>query len=155
MPKGGARPNTGPKPKTRAVGRAATQSEPLPLPATLSGAAAAYWTQWSPLACDLGTLVPASAPGFTLLCQVAAEVDDLRAVLTAAGWLDLEGRPHPLSASYRNHVLRLEQLQARYGLAAAGKPVAVPGTPERDPLDEWAGGVLTSGTPPDRAGDLH
>ena len=123
-----------------ADGRSRPHSIPLEAPAFLSAAERAYWGQWEPLARRLETLAAQTAPGFALLCQVAAEVDTLREVLTLAKWEITPGVVHPRAASYRNHVLRLEQLQARYGLAASGRQVVLPRQEEsEDDVSKWSG----------------
>lgn len=107
---------------------------PVGPPAMLTEPEAAYWRLWEPLARELGTLSARTMPGFVLLCQVAcraarawAEVErDGLTYVTQVANPDGTSRDvlksHPALSHYRGLAQRQEQLFARYGLAAMGKP---------------------------------
>ena len=120
---------------------------PLLAPELLSASEAVYWRRWEPLARAQGLLTAETAPGFGLLCQVAAQCQTMRAAIEAEGYtyervtVDGSGqehreiRSHPLLTHYRGLVLRVEQEQARYGLQATGKIAPKPQVDtERDQL---------------------
>lgn len=137
MASGGTRSGAG-RPKKAARGRKPPQSAALPIPASLTDAERSVWLQWEPLARSMQTLTAETVPAFTLLCQIAVEVDALRAVLSAANWQHASGLAHPLVTTYRGLVLRLEQLLARFALAPQGRPVVVPDA-EGDTPSKWSG----------------
>lgn len=109
-----------------------------------------FWERLAPLARANGTLTDDTVPGFVLLCQTAFDAQQCRAEIYARGIVStrtamketgnddeamevvtVELRAHPLWPSYRGLKARLEQLEARYGLASAGKAPAS-GKPDED-----------------------
>lgn len=137
MPRGVARAGGG-RPK-RAQGRKAAQTAPLPVPGHLSDEERRVWAQWEPLARNMRTLTTETVPSFEMLCKVAVEVDALREVLRRANFLHPSGLAHPLSTGYRQMVLRLEQLMARFGLAPQGRPVVIPDADPKATPSKWDG----------------
>jgi hypothetical protein len=157
MPRGGARIGAGRKPKTaRAhwltgdagkrnlavvespVGGDVVAVKAFLPPAALGAEERDYWRTWEPEARANGTLTSATVAGFVLLCEVAADAGRLRARIDADGLMFVvDGVPkaHPLLPSYRGQQQRREQLLARYGLAAMGKPAA-PVSPVSDEKQE-------------------
>ena len=98
-----------------------------------------YWARWAPLAHRRGTLHADTLPGFVLLCETAHRAAVLWACIEARGYeqervtIDGAGQEHrecranSLLSHWRGLMVRVEQLQARYGLAADGRvPVAAP-----------------------------
>lgn len=105
-------------------------------PAVLTPSESQYWELWAPLAHARGTLHGGTLPGFVLLCQQAAFAAAVRACIESRGYeqekvtIDGAGQEHreykanSLISQWRGLMTRVEQLQARYGLAADGKVVA-------------------------------
>lgn len=144
MPRGGARVGAGrPRKEGRvrwvrklalvpAVGSAPVSAVPtdgVAAPETLSKAARVYWDEWAPLAVAAGTLVAENVPGFALLCSESANRDALT----------LEGEMSPatvlrLESLRQKATKQVEQLMARYGLAAMGKAIRPPQSTEDDEL---------------------
>lgn len=102
-------------------------------PAMLSAAESAYWDLWAPIARARGLLHAGTLPGFVLLCQWAHKADAFWACIESRGLeqekvtIDGAGQEHreykanTLLARWSDAMKRVEQLQARYGLAADGK----------------------------------
>lgn len=148
---GGARTNSGPKPKTRKErwlgGNAGKRpltvvpggrsddaaAEPVEQPDVLKEAEAAYWQTWAPLATRRGMLHADTVPGFVLLCQWAARADALWECIQSRGYeqekvtIDGAGQEHreykanSLISQWRGLTARVEQGMARYGLTGDGK----------------------------------
>jgi hypothetical protein len=151
MPRGGKRLGAGRKPLTRrekwlggkaghrplalvgppASGAAVVADESVPN--VLTEAEASYWALWAPSARANGMLHPHKEPGFVLLCQQAAFAASIRACIESRGYeqekvtIDGAGQEHreykanSLISQWRGLMARIEQLQARYGIAADGK----------------------------------
>lgn len=140
MAKGGRRQGAGRKP-SRPPGPPPVRPD-VPMPDGLTPEVAAYWTRWAPHAHRMQTLLPETVPGFLLLCETAAQADELLAVLRAEGFsfrkviaagdgedaepLVTETKAHPLLSHWRALRLRVEQQMARYAIAPVGKVVDVP-----------------------------
>jgi hypothetical protein len=126
------------RPRKRA-GKAAPAVEIGPageLPAMLTGAEKRWWRELAPRAVANGTLTADTRPGFVVLCQTAADAAEIRRDIRQRGIvterkvlvgdtgeqevITLDVKAHPLWPSYRGLKARLEQLMARYGLAATG-----------------------------------
>lgn len=102
-------------------------------PAVLMAAERPFWDWYAPQATAKGTLTTETAPGFVLLCQVAARRSRLwgqidtdgdkyeAVVVDGAGQERVSLKAHPLLSHARGLDMRLEQLLARYGIASAGK----------------------------------
>jgi hypothetical protein len=102
-------------------------------PAMLTKDELPYWAWYSAQAYAKGTLTEHTMPGFVLLCQVAARRARLWAqidrdgdqyeaiVVDGAGNERVSKKPHPLLTHARGLDMRLEQLQARFGIMSAGK----------------------------------
>lgn len=163
MPRGGKRVGAGRKPKTRterwlggdashhglslvpksaeAAGVSEPEAEPakaevVPIgdaPAVLTVAERPFWDWYSPQASAKGTLTTETAPGFVLLCQVAARRARLWAqidtdgdkyeavVVDGAGQERVSLKAHPLLTHARGLDMRLEQHLARFGITSGGK----------------------------------
>lgn len=119
-------------------------------PAEMLEAQARYWRQWAPLAHRRGMLDEDRTAGFALLCRTAAEADEFlevikeqgltykKVTIDGAGQQHEEIRSHPILSHYRGHLHRMEQLMARYGLAADGKVRAEPAEKQDDERDQLA-----------------
>jgi len=115
------------------VEREPVPSGPVDEPDDLTAGELKYWRKWSPLALANGMLTPSTSAGFVLLCQQAerAEVmwatiqsrglEQLKVTIDGAGQEQAEYKANSLLTHWRALMLRCEQLQARYGLAADGK----------------------------------
>jgi len=102
-------------------------------PSVLTEGEAAYWTQWASVAQSRGMLHAGTEPGFVLLCKTARAADVLWACIESRGLeqekvtIDGAGQEHrefkanSLLSHWRGLMARVEQLQARYGIAADGK----------------------------------
>jgi hypothetical protein len=106
------------------------------VPAMLTDEERAWWVELAPRAIANGTLTEDTRPGFVVLCQTAADAAEIRRDIRERGILTerkaivgdaedavvetLDLKAHPLWPSYRGLQARLEQLMARYGLAASG-----------------------------------
>lgn len=151
MPRGGKRLGSGRKPHTRRErwlgGNAGKRpltlvapsvsvvSEPLDVdtPGILTAEELAYWTLWAPVASARGMLHAGTVPGFVLLCQTARRaqviweciesrgLEQEKVTIDGAGQEHREYKANSLLAHWRGLMARIEQLQARYGLAADGK----------------------------------
>lgn len=102
-------------------------------PAVLLEGERAYWDLWSPLGFANGTLHEGTVPGFVLLCQWARKADAFwqcieergleqeKVTIDGAGQEHREYKANGLLARWSDAMKRVEQLQARYGIAADGK----------------------------------
>lgn len=102
-------------------------------PADMPESQARYWRQWAGQSHRRGMLDADRVAGFALLCRTAAEADEFlevireqgltykKVTIDGAGQQHEEIRSHPILSHYRGHLHRMEQLMARYGLAADGK----------------------------------
>lgn len=115
-----------------------TKAEVIPIgdaPAVLTAAERPFWDWYSPQALAKGTLTTETAPGFVLLCQVAARRARLWAqvdadgdkyeavVVDGAGQERVSLKAHPLLTHARGLDMRLEQHLARFGITSGGKAV--------------------------------
>lgn len=103
------------------------------VPAVLTAGERAYWDLWSPLAISQGLLTAETVPGFVTLCKTARTADVFwsavedrgleqeKVTIDGAGQEHREYKANPLLSHWRALMARMEQLQARYGLAADGK----------------------------------
>lgn len=133
---GGARPGSGPKPmsaRERAIRGAKDQRksppplvEPVPVqaPPTLTSEERVIWDWLAPHAVAAGTLTPAGAYGFSLLCRNVVIERELAADPATRG-----------QSNHRGVVQRIDAELARYMLAPMGKPLVEPAA---EPEDEWA-----------------
>lgn len=87
----------------------------------LSGDEAAVWAYLAPLAQAAGTLTPATAVSFALLCRLV--------VMEREGAADVAMRATP---SHRGLQTTLMQALSRFSLAPSGKPID---TPAEDPFE--------------------
>lgn len=111
-------------------------------PSVLTDEEATYWALWAPMAVGRGMLHEETKPGFVLLCQQARRAALLWSDIDARGLVyekivadslgneNRELKAHPLLGHWRALMARVEQLQARYGIAADGKVSAE--TPDWD-----------------------
>lgn len=102
-------------------------------PLVLTEDEAAYWRLWAPLARARGLLSEETKPGLVLLCQQARRAAEMwsdiasrgmvheKVTMDGAGQEHHEFKAHPLLTHWRGLMHRIEQLQARYGIAADGK----------------------------------
>lgn len=110
-----------------------SETSVIQTPVRLSKEARAYWDEWAPMAIALGTLVPENVPGFELLCAEAAHRDSL----TLSGLTDVRAEMILRLESLRQKATKqVEQLMARYGLAAMGKPMTTPKPQVNDELEQ-------------------
>lgn len=148
MPRGGARPGAGRKPKSAAAaklhgsrqrtvvqfpgttqepvsaGEASVACELVPLPRGLSAGAKSVWKQLAPFAETAGTLIPATAPAFAMFCR--AVVLEKR----------LGNGPEAGGSNHRGMMQRVEAGNVRFSLAPIGKPIGKPKAVE-DPFAEF------------------
>lgn len=151
MPRGGARPGAGRKPKagklltmpgTQRVtkpqtGPSAEDRKLATPPKHLPLAEKNVWRSYAPHAIENGTLKMGSAPGFALLCELDVLHRHLRKLIDKEGWqveepvFDKKGelaghirKRHALWPQLQSAVLRREQLLRAYGLLAMAKPIA-------------------------------
>ena len=117
-----------------AVPPVAPPSEPVSIPACLVGGAL-VWTELAPKAIEKGTLTPATAAAFALLCQNVALERQMRAAELGAG----VGGP-----DHRGMIRLVELGLERFGLNANGKPAVVQAPPD-DAFSEFEGPVLVKG----------
>lgn len=96
----------------------------LDMPVCLTGGAL-VWLELAPEATKKGTLTPATASAFALLCQNVALERQMRAAELGAG----VGGP-----DHRGMIRLVEMGMDRFGLNANGKAEAAP----EKPVDEWA-----------------
>lgn len=108
-------------------------AEPIEAPAVLTPAEVAYWDLWAPSAKARGLLTEETRHGLVLLCQTARRAAEMwgdissrgmvfeKVTVDGAGQEHHEYKAHPLLSHWRALMARMEQLQARYGLAADGK----------------------------------
>lgn len=147
MPRGGARPGSGRKPKDKAQAAlhgsrrtsvvrfpSAPQSpltsaqvapSAVECPSELADDARAVWTSLAPHALAAGTLTEGTAAAFALLCRQVV----LEKALAA-------GRDAGL-ASHRGMMQRVEAGYVRFALAPMGKPVARQAEAAADPFAEF------------------
>lgn len=139
MPRGGARPGAGRKPKARPATVLGMDGRRFPLlpadavpvrdeavmaladpPADLPPAQQAIWTQYAPAAIEQRTLVPATVMGFRQLCEQTA----MAAVLAAR--IEKVGAASKRAGDPLRHYVRLAQRLdaslARFKLTSFGKP---------------------------------
>lgn len=148
MPRGGARPGAGRKPKTAAVAALhgshqrtvvrfpaapAAPSAPLvpvavAIPGGLPAKARRAWERLAPFAVEAGTLTAGTAAAFAMLCRAVV----LEAALGKGGEA---GGP-----SHRGMMQRVEAGMVRFSLAPVGKPIAKAAKPE-DPFAEFEAGA--------------
>lgn len=149
MPRGGARPGSGPKPKRRrnvvdfpagssssassiAAGEAAARESLLEPPADLRDGRPApgvdagllpsekdFWRRYAPSAIEQGTLVPATVHGFRELCELAAFKEEYAARLAKYGSDGKTGADR--MRMYTRLAQRLDVALARFKLTAFGK----------------------------------
>ena len=98
--------------------------KPVDMPDGLTVAEQAAWGWLAPFAMQSGTLTPATAYGFALLCR--------NIVLEREMAMDPDKRGE---ASHRGVVQRIDAELARYMLAPMGKPLM---ELQAEPVDEWA-----------------
>ncbi len=144
MPAGGRRPGAGRKPGAAWGGRKVLghdgqlkpirqRGEPLPpaisqeaqgsllsAPYWLPEGARGYWERWAPHAIEARTLTPATAAGFTEVCQRADYVTKLANRIGTLGADTQEAIPY--LAIYDRMSQRMETSLARFMLTAFGKP---------------------------------
>ena len=147
MPRGGARPGAGRKPKDAALAKlhgsqrtsvvrfpsapqksaavAQTAAGPVNCPEELDYAAKAVWANLAPHALAAGTLTVGTSASFAMLCR--------QVVLEKA--LSL-GRDAGL-ASHRGMMQRVEAGFVRFALVPMGKPMARPAEADADPFAEF------------------
>lgn len=118
-------------------------------PAVLTEDESAYWALWAPMATNRGLLNEDTKPGFVLLCQQArraallwSDIESMGRVLETvtvdgSGQEHRSYKAHPLMGHWRALMARVEQLQARYGIAADGK-ISEPAATEDDERAELA-----------------
>lgn len=166
MPRGGARPGAGRKPKLTlvpggapprakakpaATGPSAEDRKLVSPPKHLPLAEKNVWRRLAPLAIENGTLKAQSVPGFEFLCELVILHKQLRKTIDKEGWqveepvFDKKGelsghirKRHALWPQLQSAALRREQLLRSYGLLAMAKPVAGAKEPEK-PANGWAG----------------
>ncbi len=104
----------------------ASPAEPVPVeaPPTLTVDERVIWDWLAPHAVAAGTLTPAGAYGFSLLCRNVVIEREL------ASSPDTRGQ-----SNHRGVVQRIDAELARYMLAPMGKPLVEPTV---EPEDEWA-----------------
>lgn len=102
-------------------------------PAILTTQERAFWDWYAPKALAKGTLTLETEPGMVLLCQVAArrrrlweQIDAdgdkyIAVVVDGAGQERQSLKAHPLLTHARGLDMRVEQLQARFGITSGGK----------------------------------
>ena len=111
-----------------------SDSEPVTdAPSVLTEGERNYWALWSPIAQSRGMLHAGTVPGFVLLCKTARAADVMWECIESRGMeqekvtIDGSGQEHrefkanSLLSHWRGLMARVEQLQARYGIAADGK----------------------------------
>lgn len=111
----------------------ATSTVTVDAPSVLTPAELKYWELWAPIATARGLLHQGTMPGFVLLCQWARKAEVFWSCIEDRGieqetvTIDGSGQEHrtykanSLLARWSDAMKRVEQLQARYGLAADGK----------------------------------
>lgn len=119
-------------------------------PADMPEDQASYWRVWAPLAHARGMMDAERSPGFELMCRTQAQADAMwkkitddgmtyiKCTVDGAGNEHQELKSHPLLSHYRGLAHRVEQLMARYGLAADGKVRAEPAEKQDDERDQLA-----------------
>ncbi len=142
MPRGGARPGSGPKPKRREAvvlgldgQRQKMGPKPDGLPPAVDGetkeallvapywlteAARGYWERWAVQALAERTLTPSTAAGFVELCQRADYVGKLAFKIASLGADTQDALPY--LNLYDRMSRSLETSLARFKLTAFGKP---------------------------------
>lgn len=151
MPRGGARPGAGRKPKSRvltmpgasrhaakppATGPSAEDRKLVSPPKHLPLAERNVWRRLAPLAIENGTLKAPSVPGFEFLCELVILHKQLRKTIDKEGWqveepvFDKKGelsghirKRHALWPQLQSAALRREQLLRSYGLLSMAKPI--------------------------------
>ena len=145
MPRGGARPGSGRKPKDRAtaalhasrrrsVVRFQTQPgvaapplvslEPVAVPTDLPAKAAAVWTREAPFALAAGTLTVGSSEALALHCRNVVLELKLSKGRTAGG------------PSHRGMIAAVTAGRLRFGTSPNGRPFGAP-KPAADPFAEF------------------
>lgn len=135
----GGRGSGGQRPGSGAKGEAAvdfTQPiEPVAPPDGLEPDVLAVWERLAPLALEARTLVVATVDRFVLLCRQIVMEHDMAAKIKADGWtyvsVTVDGagqeretlKAHPLCASQRNMMQRIEAGMVAFALAPIGKPM--------------------------------
>lgn len=124
-----------PQPQTSADGQPVV-ADVVPIgnaPAVLTSAERPFWEWYAPQALAKGTLTTETAPGFVLLCQIAArrarlweQIDAdgdkyIAVVVDGAGQERQSLKAHPLLTHARGLDMRLEQQLARFGITSGGK----------------------------------
>ena len=110
-------------------------SEGVVAPITLLADERAVWESLAPEAITAGTLTPATAGAFAMLCQVVAWRAELWARMRADGPM-VGDDAHPLQAHDRQYRLREEQLRVRFMLSPVGRPMDTKSA-EVDPFAEF------------------
>jgi hypothetical protein len=137
------------------AGQREGESVPMPtigaageVPIMLNEMERACWNLWAPIAVANGTLTTETRPGFVMLCQVSADVAQVRSDIQIRGILfesvdnvggeeTRELRKHPLWPEYRGLRQQQRDLFARYRLIAIGRPLdgqSKRADPEQDEL---------------------
>lgn len=123
------------------------------IPPMLTEGERAYWRLWAPEAEARGLLHQGTVPGFVLLCQWARKADlfwacieergieQEKVTIDGAGQEHREYKANSLLSRWSDAMKRVEQLQARYGLAADGKSAVEP--PSKDAERERLAAILS------------
>jgi len=143
MGRGGARIGSGRKPKpTREFnvidGGASFDSAGLDLPPDdLTAEEQRFWRQYAPLALERRTLVPATVPGFRLLCRTEATLTRMAAdllrdgdtvmkvTIDGSGQEHQEVKNHPKATRHDRLIKVLDGLLKSFCLTPFGKPLTV------------------------------
>lgn len=135
----GAVPPAGPPPTDDE--RRALLEPPAALPASLDvpglgplPSPADFWRQWAPLAVDQRTLIPATVPGFSELCELASFKAEIAARLRKFGSQGKEGDAR--QKQYAKLSQRVDTTLGRFKLTAFAKPADAGGkkTPAANPF---------------------
>lgn len=140
MPRGGARPGSGPKPRSRpfeVIEGGGSDAGKIKKPDGLTADQDAFWDEYAPLAVERRTLTPATTPAFRLLCELQEErvavkrtLDKdgrtyIKVTVDGAGTEHEELKAHPLKADYAKLSKQVETLMGRFLLAPFGKPLTI------------------------------
>lgn len=93
----------------------------LAAPYWLAEGAKGYWERWAPEAVGTRMLTPATAAGFTEMCQRADYVGKLAAKISTLGADTQDALPY--LGLYDRMSQKLETSLARFGLTGLGKPM--------------------------------
>lgn len=140
MPRGGARPGSGPKGKSRpfeVLDGGALEAGAVSMPDGMSPEQQACWKLYAPLATERRTLTPSTVPAFQLLCELKVEMQAvketldrdgrtyIKCVVDGAGNEHQELKAHPLKPDYSKLAKQVETLMGRFLLAPFGKPLTI------------------------------